>query len=175
LIALRSSPRRFVWLALAALATGITLAALTWWLARSGPEASGGGPWSLRGNGAIIVPLGIGPALLAGTWTAVALHARGAQRWLRLGAAAGVIGLALVMGGLLALVGWGRSTIGQIAANWLFLSVFGWMVVAPLLAAVVRTGRRRAGWAIDVLAGLLATMLLIGGCVATQRVLPPGS
>ena len=166
---------RLVWVAVAALATGIALDALTWFLARAGPEASGGAPWSLRGNGAIIVPLGIGPALLAGAWTALALRARAVRRWALLGVAAGFIGIALVLAGMLALVGWGNTVTGQVAANWLFLSVFGWMLIAPLLSVVVRTGGRRPGWAGDVLAGLLGTMLLIGGCVATQRLLPPGS
>jgi len=161
--------------AVAALATGIALDALTWLLARSGPEASGGAPWSLRGNGAIVVPLGVGPALLAGTWTALALHARAAKGWARLGLAAGLVGIGLVLAGMLALVGWGNTVTGQVAANWLFLSVFGWMMIAPLLALLVRTGGHRPGWAGDVLAGLLATMLLIGGCMATQQVLPPGS
>lgn len=166
---------RLVWVAAAALASGIALAALTWWLARSGPEASGGVPWSLRGNGAIIVPLGIGPALLAGTWTALALHARAARRWAAFGVGAGLVGVALVLAGMLALIGWGSTFSGQVAGNWLFVSVFAWMIVAPLLAVVVRTGGHRPGWAGDVLAGLLGAVLLIGGCVATQRLLPPGS
>jgi hypothetical protein len=161
--------------AAAALASGIALDALSWWLARSGPEASGGVPWSLRGNGAIIVPLGIGPSLLAGTWTALALHARAVRRWVAFGVGAGLLGLALVLAGMLALIGWGSTASGQVAANWLFLGVFGWMFVAPLLAVVARPGGHRPGWAGDVLAGLLGTVLLIGGCTATQRLLPPGS
>ena len=34
----------------------------TWVIAHYGPQSIGGEPWSLRGNGAQVVPLGIGPA-----------------------------------------------------------------------------------------------------------------
>ena len=53
------------------LLAGCLLAVLTSLVARSGPQGDG---WSFRGNGALIVPFCLGPAVLAGAWAALALH-----------------------------------------------------------------------------------------------------
>jgi len=52
---------------------GVGLEVLTWWLAAYGPL---GGAWSLRGNGALVVPFGLGPVVLVGAWAVFALHTR---------------------------------------------------------------------------------------------------
>jgi hypothetical protein len=64
-----------MWLAALAggVLVGVGLEVLTWWLAAYGPQGDG---WSLRGNGALVVPFGLGPAVLVGGWIAFALHAR---------------------------------------------------------------------------------------------------
>jgi hypothetical protein len=168
----------FVWLALGAVLVGAALNLLTWYVARSGPEGSGGAPWSLRGNGALIVPLGLGPAVLAGIWTALVLHARGARRWRALGTGATLAGAGVEIGGVLVLAAFGNTSAGQMAANWLSVSVFPWMLLAPLLAAVVpvsRQPRGGLGWAGHLAAGCLVTVLLVVGFMGATRVLPPGS
>lgn len=55
--------------------------ALAWWLMDviSRTDISGDG-WSLRGNGALIVPVVVGPALLAAGWASLAQWFRG-ERW----------------------------------------------------------------------------------------------
>src|SRR5437016_14167045 len=63
-----------------------------------------GSGWSLSGNGALIIPFGLGPAIVAGGWAAIILRMRGHPRWLQLGVGSGLIGLALVAGSLLSLV-----------------------------------------------------------------------
>ena len=75
---------------------GIALDVLTFVVARYGPSG-GDVPWSFRGNGALIVPLGLGPAILAGGWTAVLLHGRRGVRWLTWGVTVFAIGALLVL------------------------------------------------------------------------------
>ena len=54
-------------IALVGLGSGIAIWLLTTLLSRS--TISGNG-WSLAGNGALIVPFGLGPAIVAAGWTA---------------------------------------------------------------------------------------------------------
>src|SRR5438270_10327855 len=56
-------------------AVGILAGILLWLLTTvvSRANVSGDG-WSLAGNGALIVPFGLGPAVVAGGWTAVILR-----------------------------------------------------------------------------------------------------
>ena len=68
--------------ALIGLGSGVALWLLTTLLSRS--TISGNG-WSLAGNGALIIPFGLGPAVVAGGWTAIILRMRGHPRWLQLG------------------------------------------------------------------------------------------
>src|SRR4029453_12444893 len=72
---------------LAALAIG---GALLWWvmdvLSRSDVSGSG---WSLRGNGALIVPLVGGPTLLAVGWAMLAVWFKGPSARFRAGLLAG--------------------------------------------------------------------------------------
>ena len=82
-------------IALIGLGSGVALWLLTTLLSRS--TISGNG-WSLAGNGALIIPFGLGPAVVAGGWTAIILRMRGHPRWLQLGFASGLIALVLVVG-----------------------------------------------------------------------------
>ena len=58
--------------------TGIGLWVLTTIVSRS-PLASNG--WSLSGNRSLIIPFGLGPAIVAGGWAAIVLRMRGHSRW----------------------------------------------------------------------------------------------
>jgi hypothetical protein len=162
--------------ALGALLLGAGVHVATWWLARSGPESTNGEPWSFRGNGAIVVPFGMAPAILAGTWTALALRARSASHWWPLGLAAGGVGVGLLLVGMLAIVLFGVA--GIVLSGWLLVASLLWMVVAPLLGATLpvrKEARPTPHWGVYLLAGVLAAVLLVVGFVQAERVLPPGS
>src|SRR4051794_18230538 len=95
----------------AAILAGFVLDVLTFILARSGPQDADGAPWSFRGNGALIVPFGLGPAVLAGAWTALALRARGVVHWLAGGVIAAAAGAILVAVSILLPVFFGSAAL----------------------------------------------------------------
>ena len=68
--------------------------------------------WSFRGNGALVVPFGVGPAMLAGGWTALVLHGRISLRWLWWSIAAGLTGVAVVLASVAATI-FGRLDIAD--------------------------------------------------------------
>jgi len=78
--------------------SGCVLDVLTFLLARYGPSAGDAAAWSFRGNGALLVPFGLGPAVLAAGWTALVSHGRLGVRWLRWSVAVGVVGAAALIG-----------------------------------------------------------------------------
>ena len=86
--------------ALAAFAAGLALVLLMHLLANSDV---GGPGWSLRGNGALIVPFGLGPAAMCAGWVALVLRFRRRASWLTLAAGALVVALVLLVAGLAAL------------------------------------------------------------------------
>jgi hypothetical protein len=154
------------------LAGGILLGILTYVLAAAGPSGPG---WSLRGNGALIVPFGLGPALLAAGWTAIAGHFRSLPNWMTLGLGAGLVGVALVAASLVALAVGGSVGTGSSAVLSLLAGV--WMFVAPLLAGFLPapdTGRS-GGLGVHLLAALVLVITVVAAIYVTQRVLPPGS
>src|SRR6202022_2814297 len=105
-----STDSRFTGLiAIAGVVAGIALWILTAALSRL--QISGNG-WSLSGNGALIIPFGLGPAVVAGGWAAIILRMRGHPRWLQLGVGSGLIGLALTAGSLLSLIAFGPRAPG---------------------------------------------------------------
>jgi hypothetical protein len=153
---------------------GILLDVATFLVARYGPEADG---WSFRGNGALAVPFGVGPAILAGGWTALAFRNRGFARWLLFGFAAGLLGVGFVLLGVLVLVLFGSDT-GAALSNALTLLTLGWMVVAPWLARFVRAPAeqvRRGQLGGHILAGALFAITLGVVFTASELVLSPGS
>src|ERR1700687_1874834 len=119
---------------------GILLDVATFLVARYGPEADS---WSFRGNGALAVPFGAGPAILAGGWTALAFRNRGFARWLLFGFSRRLVSDGFVLLGVLVLVLFGSDT-GAAASNALTLLTLGWMVVAPWLARFVRAPAEQA-------------------------------
>ena len=151
---------------------GVGLELLTWVLAEYGPQGGDGVAWSLRGNGALVVPLGLGPVVLAGAWSAYVLHSRGAVRWRQLGLLALLIGAGLVVLSLVSLM------LGAVAGyTWLSLTVSIWMILAPLLCAVVPVARvpvppRRLQ---HLGAAVVFTVVSVVSYVVASRVLPPGA
>src|SRR2546425_5788904 len=127
-----SDPRRdpsFAGLiALAGVIAGIVLWVLTIVLSRS--RLSGNG-WALSGNGALIIPFGLGPAVVAGGGAAIILRMRGHRRWLGLGIASGLVGLALTAGGLLSIIVFGPAARDPGATASL---LFGFLLYPLLLA-----------------------------------------
>lgn len=153
---------------------GVLLYAATFLVDNYGPAADG---WSFRGNGALIVPFGVGPAILAGAWTALVLRYRGARRWLVLGVAAGLVGIGFVLLGVLVLVLFG-SAAGAAWSNFLTLLTLGWMVVAPWLARFVRAPAeevRRGQLGGHVMAAVLFAITVGVAFSASGLVLAPGS
>ena len=153
------------------LVAGFLLGLLAFVVARYGFQGDG---WSLRGNGALIVPFGLGPSLLTGGWTALVLHARLHPRWLRLGTAAGVFSACLVGAnvGLLAL-GPAAAEVSQA----LLLANLVLIILAPLVAGFARRRSRvsASSWATHILAAVAYAAGIVGGLGAENRLLPPGS
>jgi hypothetical protein len=162
------------WAVVIGAAAGILLDVATFLVARYGPEADG---WSFRGNGALAVPFGVGPAILTGGWTALVLRYRGSARWLVFGVAAGAIGIGFVLLGALVLVFLDAAT-GAALSIALTLLTLCWMVVAPLLAGFVRAPAeqaRRGQLGGHITAGALFAITLGAVFSVSGLVLAPGS
>ena len=160
-------------LAIAGLVAGIALWTLTAVLSRMNISGNG---WSLSGNGALIIPFGLGPAVVAGGWAAIILRMRGHPRWLQLGVGSGLIGLVLVAGSLLSLVvlGPGGRDAGATASLFFGFLLYGWLLASAVTAALVPApDPARSGppiWSIAAI--LLLPVTLIGGCGAVAVVMP---
>jgi hypothetical protein len=156
------------------LLAGIALAIMTFLVARYGPQ---GDSWSFRGNGALIVPVGLGPAVLAGVWTALVLHYRSSPRWLMVSVGAGLVGALFVVASI-AVILFGTARLRL--SNSFIISNLAWMVVAPVLAAVLPVAGRSHErtlrlLVVHVAAAVLCPVALAGGLLAASRVLPPGA
>jgi len=152
---------------------GALLWILTIVLGRSNISGNG---WALSGNGALIIPFGIGPAVVAGGWTAIVLRMRGHRRWLQLGIASGLVGLALTAGSLLSLIVFGPSgrDAGATASLIFGFLLYGWLLASVIVAAMIRApDPARKGppvWSIAAI--VLLPITLIGGCEAGAGLLP---
>src|SRR5437867_2950719 len=152
---------------------GVALWLLTTVLSRS--TISGNG-WSLSGNGALIVPFGLGPAVVAAGWTAIILRMRGHPRWLQVGLASGLVGLALVAGSILSLVAFGPShrDAGATGALLFGFLLYGWLLASSIVSVLIPApdpARKDIPiWSIAAIALLPAT--LIAGCEAGTTFLP---
>src|SRR5262249_19055169 len=129
-------------------------------------------PWSFRGNGALVVPLGIGPAVLAGAWSAFVLHSRGAVRWRELSLLAFLIGVGLVLGGAVVVVAQAPD-----ASAWLSLAAPAWMILAAVLAAVLPVARQPAPprRLMHLAAAVVFSVLMVFSFFVAGRWLPPGA
>src|SRR2546430_8877039 len=159
--------------ALIGLGCGVAIWLLTPLLRRS--PISGNG-WSLAGNGALIIPFGLGPAIVAAGWTAIILRMRGHPRWLQFGVASGLIALVLVAGAVLSLVAFGprRRDAGATGALLFGFLVYGWLlacsIVAVLIPAPDPAPKDIPMWSIAALVLLPPT--LSAGCHAGTTFLP---
>ena len=148
------------------LLAGVLLDVTTFLVARYGPEA---GHWSFRGNGALAVPFGLGPAIVAGAWVAIVLRYRGFASWLRRGLATLLIGIGLLILSVIVLF---------LADLDVMLLIVVWMLAAPVVACIVRAPAQRAR--VGLLAGHLGAgvafaVALVVAFFASGVVLPPGS
>ncbi len=152
---------------------GFLLWILTIVLSRS--RLSGNG-WALSGNGALIIPFGIGPAVVAGGWAAIILRMRGHRRWLQLGIGSGLIGLTLTAGSLLSLIAFGPGgrDAGATASLFFGFLLYAWLLASAIVAAMIPApDPERRGppfWSIAAL--VLLPVTLIAGCEAGAGVLP---
>ena len=161
------------WIALLGLLAGVSLWLLTTLLSRS--TISGNG-WSLAGNGALIIPFGLGPTVVAGGWTAIILRMRGHPRWLQLGFSSGLIALVLVLSSVVSLIAFGprRRDAGATGSLLFGFLLYGWLlacsVVAVLIPAPDPARSSPPIWPIAAIVLLPAT--LIAGCEAGTSFLP---
>jgi hypothetical protein len=160
-------------IALAGALAGVLLWILTIVLSRS--RLSGNG-WSVSGNGALIIPFGIGPAVVAGGWAAIILRMRGHPRWLKLGIGSGLVGLALMAGSFLSLIGFGPAArdAGATASLFFGFLLYGWLLASANVAAMIPApDPERHGppfWSIAAI--LLLPVTLIAGCGVGAGLLP---
>jgi len=150
---------------------GVLLWVLTIVLSRSNISGNG---WALSGNGALIIPFGVGPAVVAGGWTAIILRMRGHRRWLQLGIASGLVGLALTAGSLLSLIVFGPAGRDAGATASLFFGFLLWLLSSVIVAAMIRApDPKRSGppfWSIAAI--LMLPVTLVAGCEAGAGLLP---
>jgi hypothetical protein len=160
-------------IALLGVIAGVLLWILTIVLSRSNISGNG---WALSGNGALIIPFGIGPAVVAGGWAAIILRMRSHPRWLRLGIASGLVGLALTAGSLLSLIAFGPAgrDAGATASLFFGFLLYGWVLASAIAAAMIRAPEpKRQGpplWSIAAI--LLLPVSLIAGCEGGAGLLP---
>lgn len=156
-------------IALVGAVAGLALWALTTFVSRS--HLSG-----LSGNEALIVPFGLGPAIVAGGWAMVILRMRAHPRWLQLGIGSGLIGVALVAASLLSLIAFGPAArdAGSTASLFFGFLLYGWLLGSAIAASMVLApDPERAGppfWSIAAI--LLIPVTLIGGCEAGAALVP---
>ena len=128
------------WFAASVAATGLLSGLLLWILTTilSRSHLSGNG-WSLSGNGALIIPFGLGPTIVAAGWAAVVLRMRAHPRWLQLGFGSGLIGLALLGASFLPLVvlGAGARDAGATASLFFGFLLYGWLLASAITAAMI--------------------------------------
>ena len=160
-------------LGLFGLVAGVLLWVLTIALTRA--HLSGDG-WTLSGNSALIIPFGIGPALVAGGWAGIILRMRGHPRWLLLGIGSALVGLALTAASLLSLILFGPRGRDAGAAASLFFGIvlYGWLLGSAIVAALIHAPdpdrRSPPFWSIGAM--LLLPITLIAGCEAGTGILP---
>ena len=152
---------------------GLLLGLLTILLSRS--DISGNG-WSLSGNAALVVPFGVGPALVAGGWSAIVLRMRDHPRWLQLGVGSGLVGLVLVACSFLSLILFGpaRRDAGATGSIFFGFLVYGWLLGGPIVAAIIPAPdppRSEMPWW-SIIAALVLPLGLVAGCSATTSMSP---
>jgi hypothetical protein len=153
-------------------AAGVLLDVATFLVARYGPQADG---WSYRGNGALSIPFGLGPAILAGLWSALVFRYRGFDHWRILGALAALIGVAFLLVSVFVLLLLNSEGMG--ISNAMFYLILGWMLVAPILAGFVPGPKERPKQSVGVHlgAGIMSAVAVVAAFFVSGLVLAPGS
>jgi hypothetical protein len=170
---MRAAALGLVAVAVVGLAAGAALGLTTSLLAANGPSGEG---WSLRGNGALIVPFGLAPALMAAAWAAIVAHLRSLPYWPLLGILAGLVGLGLVALSLAAIVVGGPSAATVSAVATLLVPL--WTIAAPLVVSLLpaRGGpRERGGAGVHLLAALAVLVATVAGFYLAELAFPPRS
>jgi len=155
---------------------GLACGAGTWVLADSLSRTDIGGPgWSLRGNGALVVPFSLGPALLDGGWAAYVWWHRRQRHWALAGVAAGAAAfvialLAVLLPTALAVMRAPGSMVGIVSGASLAGFVAALIGPVGVIAYLSRGGhgRRPLAWAVVALA--LLPLALVVGFYGTQRI-----
>lgn len=146
---------------------GIILWALTTVASRSHVSVSG---LSLSGNNALIIPFGLGPAVIAGGWVAIILRMRSHPRWLQLGLLGAVVGIALSGASLLSIVAFGAQgrDVGATASLFFGFLLYGWLLAGAIVAALIPAPdpERRGPPIWSITAILLLPVTMIAGCSA---------
>lgn len=155
---------------LVALAVGVFLAALANFFANTNVSGPG---WSLRGNGALFVPFGLGPAFLAMGWSGLILHARRAYGWERNAAIALAVGVVIALLGLFSLM-FSNLSFGPVLYMVFIFLPWVWAVLAPAMWAFLPVQKKdeirlSRFWYLAV--GLLYMVLLVGGFFVAGRIL----
>ena len=160
-------------LALIGIIAGVGIWLLTTLLSRS--TISGNG-WSLAGNGALVVPFGLGPAVVAAGWTGIILRMRGHPRWLQLGIASGLIALVLVVGSVVSLIAFGPAHRDAGATGSLLFGflLYGWLLACSIVAVLIPAPdpARSSPPVWSIVAIILLPATLIAGCEAGTIVIP---
>ena len=156
--------------ALTGVVSGAVLELLTVLLAAYGPSGPG---WSLRGNGALVVPLGLGPSVLAGDWTARVLRSHARPHWLRTSAVVVAIGILLVLLEL-PVISVTRGELQQALGLATTLPVFALPFVAPAIAwlRVRHEPAHAAAW--ESGGAAIYTILLVAAFAGLEYLIPPG-
>ncbi|HEY9286920.1 MAG TPA: hypothetical protein VIT43_02745 [Candidatus Dormibacteraeota bacterium] len=165
------------WFATSVAGGGLLAGLLLWLLsvAVSHAHITGNG-WSLAGNGILIIPFGLGPAIVSAAWAAIILRLRCHPRWLELGLGSGLIGLLLLLGSFLSLVLFGARNRDLGATGSLFFGflLYGWILGSGITAGLVPAPdppRAQPPWW-SIAAMLLMPVTLIAGCEAGAGILP---
>jgi len=156
---------------------GMLSGSVVWLLAdRLSRSDVGGIGWSLRGNGALIVPFVFGPALLGAGWAALLLWHRGIPSWVGGAALAGAAALGfaflgsfvpiLLLGGDVA----APAFLPPVLLNVLPLIVFVASIFVPIVVAALlsRHGRLRVAATSLALGIVVLPVALVGGFLGTQ-------
>jgi hypothetical protein len=152
---------------------GIGLDAATVLVANSGPV---GDTWSFRGNGALVVPVGFGAALLAGGWLGPFLYARGVRAWALFtiavtAAAAAPAALSIVV--LVVFGGWAQGL-----SDLMTLPVLVFPVLSLVCGAIVDfrpAPSRRLPHASAILTALVFGIAMGAGFFGAESVVATGS
>lgn len=152
---------------------GLLLGLATILLGRS--RISGNG-WSLSGNAALVIPFGVGPAVVAGGWSAIVLRMRDHPQWLQLGVASGLVGLLLVACSFLSLILFGPAgrDIGATGSILFGFLLYGWLLAGPVIAATISAPDppRNGPPVWSIVAVLILPVSLIAGCSASAAIAP---